>query len=76
MPEYNILIPCTMSISVGVEAENEEEAKNKALDVDLRVKLESDDPMGPEIYEFETHRQICQGNIYYGCINEIDVQEA
>ena len=76
MPEYNVLIPCTMSISVSVEAENKEEAKSKALDVDLRVNLESDDPAGPEIYEFEMHRQIVEGNIYYGCINKMDVEEA
>ena len=76
MPEYNVLIPCTMSISVVVEAENEEEAKNKALDVDLRVKLESDDPVGPEIYDVGMHRQIVQGNVYYGCTNEMGVEEA
>ena len=75
MTEYSVLIPCTMSISVVVEAENKEEAKRKALDVDLRVKIESDDTADPQVNYFKMHRMIADGNLYHGCINEMDVEK-
>lgn len=75
MPLYTVLIPCTMAVAVTVEAENESAAANAALNVDFQVKLEGGGDAAPEINEFETHRKITHGNVYQGCINEIEVIE-
>lgn len=53
-------------IDVEVEAENEEDAIEKALSSDLT----SDD-----ISEWEAVRQIVQGNVFYGHTNEAEAQE-
>jgi hypothetical protein len=40
MAKYSVLIPCTLSVDVTVEADSEEEALSKALDVDFSVKID------------------------------------
>ena len=77
MKTYNVTIPCTLSVCVTVEAEDEKSAKEAALNVDFRLDLQSEDKeASPEIVEFETHEQICRGNVFYGCINKMEIDEA
>ena len=75
MPRYTVTIPCTMAVVVSVEADDEEGAKEAAFNVDFNVELKGDPDASPEIIEFETHEQITKGNVYYGCINEMEVIE-
>lgn len=78
--QYNITIPCTMSISVTVTADNKEEAISKAFNLSWYLKVIAEDKeaenAAPEINELELHRMICQGNVFHGCINELEIEEA
>ena len=76
MPIYTVIIPCTLAIAVTVEAENEEAAKEAAFKVDFNLAIESVGEGNPEIIDFESHNQITRGNVYSGCINEMEVEEA
>jgi hypothetical protein len=72
MPEYSVLIPCTMSVNIIVEAGSKEEALSKAFDASFSVKIDE----GAEcvdICDFETHEKIIKGNVFYGCQNETEV---
>ena len=73
MKKYNVIIPCTMGVMVTVEAEDEKAAKEASFQVDFRVKIVG---KNAELVEFETHDRISYGNVYCGCVNEMDVQEA
>ena len=65
-----------MSIAVLVKAENEEAAKDAAFDVDFNVYIVSEDAAAcPEIYEFDTHHQICRGNVFSGVLNKLYIEE-
>lgn len=70
MSSYYVTIPGTLSLSVTVEADSEEEAIEKALDVGLQLKVESQDPMEPEILDFELHHKVVQGGVFYGVQGE------
>lgn len=79
MPTYYVTIPCTMAVAVTVEADNEQAAIDAAFDLNWNVELKTYDKAAkaaaPECVEVEMHRQIVQGNVYHGCINEPDVEE-
>lgn len=77
MPTYNVTIPCTMAVCVTVEADDPKAAIDAAFDVEWNVNLTSDDKAAaPDLIELETHRRVAYGNVYAGCINDVDVQEA
>ena len=80
MPTYNVTIPCTMAVCVTVEADNEGAAIDAAYDVNWSVKIEPFDDAAkvaaPDVVEVETHRKVVEGNVYHGCINEPDAEEA
>ena len=71
MPRYSVLIPCTASIVVEVDAESEEAAKLAALDADFRVEVSGD----ADLHEFDVHEQIVRGNVFSGVANEIQVDQ-
>jgi hypothetical protein len=79
MPRFTVFIPCTGSISVELEAENEDQAKEKALEAPWTMdKISTEngqalDGMTAHIYEWEMHKQITKGNAFYGVQNEIEV---
>ena len=73
MKKYNVIIPCTMGVMVTVEAEDEKAAKEASFQVDFWVKIVGENA---ELVAFETHDRISYGNVYCGCVNEMDVQEA
>lgn len=64
---YRVSIPIAGSVTVYVEAMNEDEATEKAWE-----KIGDDDA---EV-DWEAHEQICQGNVLYASMNEIEVDLA
>lgn len=61
--EFVVTLPITGIVEVTVEAENEEEALNLALE---QATLK-------DIVEWEAHKQICEGNVFHGVLNEFDI---
>lgn len=70
--EYQVLIPIAGCIAVTVEAENEEEAKEKAFEEDWAVELS-----GPnvELHELEPLEKIVEGNVCYAPQWYVEVEE-
>jgi hypothetical protein len=66
MKTYSVTMPLVGSITVVVEAENEQAAKEAALLVDFDVD---------NVDELETMEKICEGNVLYAPCSEITVQE-
>lgn len=68
MPRYSVMVPIAGHIIVDVDAENEDDAKNKAL--------LSDDLTLKNIHGWEALEQFNQGNVCF-CPSpwEIDVEE-
>jgi hypothetical protein len=67
-----------MSLNVFVpEAGDKIEAEEKAFNANFRVKIETyddDDGSDVDVIEFEMHKQIVQGNIFHGVLNEVEVE--
>ena len=68
MPKYLVTIPICGSVTVEVEAENEEEAKELAL--------ESEQVNDFDRIEYDVVEHIVEGNFFFGSCNSIDIQEA
>lgn len=66
MKTYNVRLPITGCVDIEVEAENEDEAIEKALE----TQVTNDD-----ITEWETCEQIVKGNVFYGHTNEAEATE-
>jgi hypothetical protein len=71
MPKYSVIIPCTMTVLVEVQADDEKQAKEKAFETNFYAEVKD----GGELLEFEAHEQIVRGNVFYGVQNEIEVSE-
>ena len=69
--EYSVRIPVTGFVEVTIEAESPDDAIDRALDLEIDI----DEPMMYDHCEFETHEVIWNGNVFYGIINEIEVEE-
>lgn len=67
MKEYEVLVPITGYIIVNVNAENKEDAVNKAF--------ESDELTLDNIEQWDSHECVVKGNVFYGTVNEIEVNE-
>jgi hypothetical protein len=76
MTTYTVFVPCTLSICFEIEAENPEDAINKALESDLTVRVLDEHRNDINVEEFMTHKRVTQGNVFYGVLNEIQVEEA
>lgn len=80
MNEYYVTIPCTMAVCVTVKADSEEAAIEAAFDITWSIDVapfdDADAAAAPEVVEMETHRKIVEGNVFHGCINEVEVEEA
>lgn len=68
MKDYEVLIPITGFVIVNVKADDEDSAITNAF--------ESDELSLDNIVEWEAHGCIVKGNIFYGTLNEIEVNEA
>lgn len=76
MTTYTVYVPCTLSICFEIEAENSEDAIIKALASDLSARVMDEQRNDVCIEEFEMHRCVAEGNVFYGVLNEIQVEEA
>ncbi len=66
--DFDVCIPITGTIWVTVEAENEEDAIEKAF--------MSDDLKLQNIEEWECHKEICSGNVLHASQNEAYAKES
>lgn len=65
MAKYMVTLPVTGVAYVdGIEAENEEEAIDKAMDVCSQEHLET----------WQTHKSITRGNVCYAEVNEASAE--
>lgn len=62
---YYVQIPLTAVVGVEVEATNEKEA--------LEVAIES--ATLNDIEEWDMHEIVCEGNVYHGLINRYEIEE-
>lgn len=62
---YNITLPLTGIIYKTVEADSEEEA----------IRLAMEESTLDDIEEWDTHRKIVSGNIFYGVLNEMEIEK-
>lgn len=67
MARYTVAVPITGVIYVEVEADDEAGAKVAAL--------ESDGLTLDNVEEWNTHRQVVQGNVFYGTQNAVEITE-
>ena len=75
MNTYTVYAPCTMSICFQVQAENPEDAIAKALETELTARVLDAHNNNVRIEDFEMHRHVTQGNVFYGVLNELEVEE-
>lgn len=68
MTEYCVSVPICGIAVVIVEAENEEDAKRKAMS-GQRIQLD-------DIEEWEVLEHVVEGNCFNGPLNDIEVEEA
>jgi hypothetical protein len=64
MKTYTVYVPCTLSICFEIEAENHEDAINKALESDLTVRVLDEHRNDINVEEFEV------------LLNEIQAEES
>ena len=65
MKIYYLTIPITGIIDIEIEAENEEEATQKAFD---EISLD-------QVAGWQAHENITQGNVFYGMQNSLYIEE-
>jgi len=73
MAKYCVSLPFTGVAYVTVEADNPKDAKDAAFNVDFSIKAESKSELEVSIEDFDVHEQICNGKVFYGCQNGIEV---
>jgi hypothetical protein len=69
MPKFEVILPCTMSVHMIVDAVDREDAVDKALETPFSVKI-AHESKKVEIWEFEAHREVVKGDVFYGVQNE------
>jgi hypothetical protein len=75
MKTFTVLVPCTLSISFKVEAEDCKDAIDKALQAELTVQVIDEDRNNVDIEDFDMHEYITKDNEFYGGQNKIEVEE-
>ena len=63
---YRITMPITGYVYKEVEADNEDEAL---------AKFYSEDIISDDIEEWDTVEHIVTGNVFHGCINDVEIEE-
>jgi len=66
MKEYEVKLPIAGFAIVLVDAENEAEALNEALNYDITAD---------DIEEWDIYERITEGNFFYGPLNEYEINE-
>lgn len=63
MKKYYVKVPITGYLELEVEAYNDAEAISSAIQLgDLS-----------DLMEWKSHREVCQGNVFMGLANEVDI---
>ena len=65
MKLFHIRMPIVGVAEIEIDASDEEAAIQAAMDQISRFHIE----------EWEAVRAVCQGNIFYGALNEVEVEE-
>lgn len=66
MKTYGVSIPVAGYIYIEIEAEDENDAKEKAFQSDIDIK---------DIEEWDVHEEICRGNVFHGNLNKILIED-
>ena len=66
MKRYAVSLPFTGYMHFEVEAESEEEALDRAYEVEFNQE---------NIAELEYHTEVCTGNVFHGVMNEVNIEE-
>lgn len=66
MRRWSVRIPVTGFALVEVNAEDEESAIERVLEEGVALT---------DVEEFDTHRHVVRGNIFYGTLNEPDAED-
>ncbi|MFQ3543548.1 hypothetical protein Q7A53_05635 [Halobacillus rhizosphaerae] len=77
MKTYYIEAPVVMKLMIGMRAESMEDAKEKILEggkISLNPEYKEDANIDFVDLEWEIHEQVVQGNVYYGNINELEIE--
>lgn len=72
--EYNIRMPFTGFVEVVVEADSKEKAIEEFWDLDINHLGEDLKEGRIDHYEYEFHKYITQGNVFYGMQNSLEVE--
>ena len=78
MNSYTVTIPVCGAITVLVEAENAEQAEERAFDCasDLHIPSGQHSDHGEvEDFDWEPMTKIVQGNVFYGHLNKVEIEE-
>lgn len=78
--EHEVAVPFTGSIYVTVSSDSEAPENDELLDLVHEqfggITLRDTHPQGNvELGSFELHEQICQGNVLYADLHEIEIEE-
>ena len=76
MAKFSVEAPVLVRLSVIVEAASEEEAIEKLYDGEWELELTPEnDAIEDVYYEWDIYEKIVQGNVFYGNINNINVEQ-
>lgn len=73
MKKYEVNIPIAGYVSVLVDAEDKEGAKDAAFE---KVEFQLVCASGTECVELDTYSKITQGNVCYAPLHQIEIHEA
>ncbi len=74
--QYYIEMPVTMILRVGVNADSKEEALDKVRNANIALEPKFDAKELDFVEnEWEMHDEIVRGNVFYGLINRVNIEE-
>lgn len=77
MKRYTVKVPFTGYYTVEIDSETENEAVAQALDLSVEVEITNANDLlvYPEVTQWATCKQIVAGNVFYGVLNRLNVEE-
>jgi hypothetical protein len=75
MKKFGITMPFTGIAYREIEAETEEEAIEKFLDTTSLPTMTKDTETDADVEEWAFTETIVEGNVFYGCRNEVEIEE-
>lgn len=71
MATYELAMPVTLSLNFTVDADSEEEALAKVYEESWSLGVTGAAYIG----ECEMHEHVCKGNVFYGVLNDYEIEE-